>query len=111
MSARARARDFRAYAGRGFRQAASRSCVSSHAGANALAEMYKHREQGGCGQGRPHLRGRVRGEVARGGGQAVDDLDVLTAFYDYAAEHRIHLRTTNRIESTFATVRLCTRVP
>ena len=32
------------------------------------------------------------------------------AFYDYPAEHWIHLRTTNPIESTFATVRLRTRV-
>jgi putative transposase len=39
-----------------------------------------------------------------------DDLDVLLAFYDYPAEHWIHLRTTNPIESTFATVRLRTRV-
>ncbi len=34
-----------------------------------------------------------------------DDLDVLLAFYDYPVEHWIHLRTTNPIESTFATVR------
>jgi putative transposase len=40
----------------------------------------------------------------------VDDLDVLTAFNDYPAEHWIHLRTTNSIESTFATVRLRTPV-
>ena len=39
-----------------------------------------------------------------------DDLDVLLAFYDYPAEHWIHLRTSNPIESTFATVRLRTRV-
>ncbi|SPL98814.1 Mobile element protein [[Actinomadura] parvosata subsp. kistnae] len=40
----------------------------------------------------------------------VDDADVLLAFYDYPAEHWIHLRTTNPIESTFATVRLRTKV-
>jgi putative transposase len=40
----------------------------------------------------------------------VDDLDVLLEFYRYPAEHWIHLRTTNPIESTFATVRLRTRV-
>jgi transposase-like protein len=34
-----------------------------------------------------------------------DDLDVLLEFYNYPAEHWIHLRTTNPIESTFATVR------
>lgn len=39
-----------------------------------------------------------------------DDLDVLLEFYDYPAQHWIHLRTTNPIESTFATVRLRQRV-
>ena len=39
-----------------------------------------------------------------------DDLDVLLSFYDFPAEHWIHLRTTNPIESTFATVRLRQRV-
>jgi transposase-like protein len=34
-----------------------------------------------------------------------DDLEELLAFYDYPAEHWVHLRTTNPIESTFATVR------
>jgi transposase-like protein len=33
------------------------------------------------------------------------DRDVLLQFYDYPAEHWKHLRTTNPIESTFATVR------
>ena len=36
------------------------------------------------------------------------DRDVLLAFYDFPAEHWGHLRTTNPIESTFATVRLRT---
>jgi len=39
-----------------------------------------------------------------------EELDTLLAFYDYPAEHWIHLRTTNPIESTFATVRLRQRV-
>ena len=34
------------------------------------------------------------------------DREVLLAFYDFPAEHWVHLRTTNPIESTFATVRL-----
>jgi putative transposase len=37
------------------------------------------------------------------------DREVLLAFYDFPAEHWIHLRTTNPIESTFATVRLRTK--
>jgi transposase-like protein len=36
----------------------------------------------------------------------VKDWDVLLAFYDFPAEHWVHIRTTNPIESVFATVRL-----
>ena len=36
------------------------------------------------------------------------DGDALLAFYDFPAEHWAHIRTTNPIESTFATVRLRT---
>jgi hypothetical protein len=35
----------------------------------------------------------------------IKDRDALRAFYDFPAEHWKHLRTTNPIESTFATVR------
>jgi len=35
----------------------------------------------------------------------IKDRDVLLAFYDFPAEHWKHLRTTNVIESSFATVR------
>ena len=38
------------------------------------------------------------------------DWDVLTAFYSFPAEHWRHLRTTNPIESSFATVKLRTKV-
>ena len=37
------------------------------------------------------------------------DREALLAFYDFPAEHWIHIRTTNPIESTFATVRLRTK--
>jgi putative transposase len=36
--------------------------------------------------------------------------DALLCFFDFPAEHWIHLKTTNPIESTFATVRLRTKV-
>lgn len=39
-----------------------------------------------------------------------DDEDELLTFLDFPAEHWIHLRTTNPIESTLATVRLRTKV-
>ena len=38
------------------------------------------------------------------------DAEQLLAFFDFPAEHWIHLKTTNPIESTFATVRLRTKV-
>lgn len=38
-------------------------------------------------------------------GKLTNDRDELLAFYDFPAEHWQHLRTTNPIESTFATVR------
>jgi putative transposase len=38
------------------------------------------------------------------------DQDELLAFFDFPAEHWVHLKTSNPIESTFATVRLRTRV-
>jgi transposase-like protein len=42
--------------------------------------------------------------------KVTDDLQELLAFYDYPAGHWVHLRTTNPIESTFATVRHRTKV-
>ncbi len=39
-----------------------------------------------------------------------DDREELLAFYDFPAEHWVHLRTTNPIESTFSTVKLRTKV-
>ncbi len=40
----------------------------------------------------------------------IRDREALLAFYDFPAEHWRHLRTTNPIESSFATVKLRTRV-
>ena len=39
----------------------------------------------------------------------VKDKKEMLAFYDFPAEHWTHIRTTNPIESTFATVRLRTK--
>ena len=39
-----------------------------------------------------------------------EDREELLAFYDFPAEHWIHLRTTIPIESTFSTVKLRTKV-
>ena len=42
--------------------------------------------------------------------KVVDDQEALLAFFAYPAEHWLHLRTTNPIESTFSPVRARTRV-
>ena len=51
-----------------------------------------------------------RHEFPRAAAKITDDLDVLLEFYNYPAEHWVHLRTTNPIEYTFSTVRLRTKV-
>ena len=48
--------------------------------------------------------------MAEGRLQAHLGPDALLAFYDYPAEHWIHLRTSNPIESTFSPVRARTNV-
>jgi transposase-like protein len=50
------------------------------------------------------------GKYPKAVAKITDDRDELLAFFDFPAEHWVHLRTTNPIESTFATVRLRTRV-
>jgi transposase-like protein len=76
----------------------------------ALAEIYNAEDK-------THARTAAKAFAAEFGAKwpkaatkITDDLDVLLSFYDYPAEHWIHLRTSNPIESTFATVRLRTRV-
>ena len=44
-------------------------------------------------------------EVSQGGRQGHRRRRAAATFYDFPAEHWVHLRTTNPIESTFATVR------
>ncbi len=42
-------------------------------------------------------------------GCLIKDKDDLFTFYDFPAEHWVHILTTNPVESTFATVRLRTK--
>ena len=56
------------------------------------------------GPGAYHLYEGAR-DLAREADCLTKDRDALLAFYDFPAEHWKHLRTTNPIESTFATVR------
>jgi transposase-like protein len=84
---------------------------SAHPGAKkALAEIWNAEDKA-------HAHNAVRAFEAAYGtkfpkavAKITDDLDELLAFYDFPAEHWIHLRTTNPIESTFATVRHRTKI-
>ena len=48
-------------------------------------------------------------KYAKAVNKVLNDREVLLTHFDFPADHWIHLRTTNVIESTFATVRLRTR--
>ncbi len=53
-----------------------------------------------------HLLEKYRTKYPRACETLNKDREVLMTFYDFPAEHWPHLRTTNPIESTFATIRL-----
>jgi putative transposase len=84
---------------------------SAHPGAKAaLAEIYNAEDREHAEKAIKAFVDLYRAKWPKAVAKVTDDLDVLLAFYDYPAEHWIHLRTTNPIESTFATVRLRQRV-
>jgi transposase-like protein len=76
----------------------------------ALAEIYNAEDKTHATAAAKAFAAEFGVKWPKAAAKITDDLDVLLAFYDYPAEHWIHLRTTNPIESTFATVRLRTRV-
>ena len=83
---------------------------SAHPGAKkALAEIYNAENKEQARNVAKAFADDYGAKWPKAVAKITDDLDVLLAFYDYPAEHWIHLRTTNPIESTFATVRLRTR--
>lgn len=84
---------------------------SAHPSARAaLAEIYNAEDKTHALKAVTAFESDFGAKFPKAVAKITDDLDVLLAFYDYPAEHWIHLRTTNPIESTFATVRLRTRV-
>ncbi len=76
----------------------------------ALAEIYNAQDREHAAQAAKAFAADYGAKWPKAVAKVTDDLDVLLAFYDYPAEHWIHLRTTNPIESTFATVRLRQRI-
>ena len=84
---------------------------SAHPGAKAaLAEIYNAEDKDHALQAVKAFEADYGAKWPKAVAKITEHLDVLLAFYDYPAEHWIHLRTTNPIESTFATVRLRQRV-
>jgi putative transposase len=84
---------------------------SAHPGAKAaLAEIYNAEDKAHALNAVKAFDADYGAKWPKAVAKITEHLDVLLAFYDYPAEHWIHLRTTNPIESTFATVRLRQRV-
>jgi len=84
---------------------------SAHPGAKkALAEIFNAEDKDHALAAAKAFADAYGAKWPKAVAKITDHLDVLLAFYDYPAEHWIHLRTTNPIESTFATVRLRQRV-
>jgi len=76
----------------------------------ALAEIYNAEDRAHAVKAAHAFEGDYGAKWPKAVAKIIEDLDTLLAFYDYPAEHWIQLRTTNPIESTFATVRLRQRV-
>jgi transposase-like protein len=84
---------------------------SAHPGAKkALAEIYNAEDAQHARDAAKAFAAAYAAKFPKAVAKIADDLDELLAFYAYPAEHWIHLRTTNPIESTFATVRHRTKL-
>jgi transposase-like protein len=84
---------------------------SAHPGAKkALAEIWNAEDKQHALAAARAFEGTYGAKFPKAAAKITGDLDQLLAFYDYPAEHWVHLRTTNPIESTFATVRHRTKV-
>jgi transposase-like protein len=79
---------------------------SAHPGARkALAEIWGAEDKQHAAAAARSFEAAYGAKFPKAAAKITSDLDQLLAFYDYPAEHWVHLRTTNPIESTFATVR------
>ena len=76
----------------------------------ALAEIWNAEDREHAQKAATVFAAQYGAKWPKAAAKITDDLDVLLEFYNYPAEHWVHLRTTNPIESTFATVRLRQRV-
>ena len=75
-----------------------------------LHEMMEAPSHADAGAARERFREQFDAKYPKAVAKLDRDWPHLTAFYDFPAEHWRHLRTSNAIESSFATVKLRTRV-
>ena len=79
---------------------------SAHPGAKkALAEIWNAEDKRHAVDAVKKFEAAYGAKFPKAVAKITDDVEQLLAFYDFPAEHWVHLRTTNPIESTFATVR------
>jgi transposase-like protein len=84
---------------------------SAHPGAKkALAEIWGAEDKNHAQAAVKAFEAAYGARFPKATAKITDDAEELLAFYDYPAEHWVHLRTTNPIESTFSTVRHRTKV-
>jgi transposase-like protein len=84
---------------------------SAHPGAKkALAEIWGAEDKDHALAAVNAFKAAYGTKFPKAAAKITDDVEELLAFFDYPAEHWVHLRTTNPIESTFATVRHRTKI-
>jgi transposase-like protein len=84
---------------------------SAHPGAKrALAQIWNAEDRDHARRGVAAFKLGHGAKFGKAVAKTTDDLDQLSACYDFPAEHWVHLRTTNPIASTFATGRHRTKV-
>jgi transposase-like protein len=71
----------------------------------ALQEIWMAEDRTSAEKAFDHFERSYGAKYPKAVGCLTKDRDVLLAFYDFPAEHWVHIRTTNPIESTFATIR------
>jgi transposase-like protein len=89
------------------------NCLPKSAQPNAraaLAEIYNAEDREHAVKAIKAFETEYKAKWPKAVEKITEHADVLLEFYNYPAEHWVHLRTTNPIESTFATVRLRQRV-
>jgi len=76
-----------------------------HKAKKALQEIWMAEDRASANKAFDHFVETYQANYPKAVACLVKDREALLAFYDFPAEHWVHIRTTNPIESTFATIR------